>query len=71
MVSIEAGQEREGEAGQGVRQRNMNKHVNVKNTDVLPQQEKCVAQKTKEKEFIYLFIYKPDKCRQTSARVRI
>ena len=57
VASIEAGQEREGEAGQRVRQRNINKHVNVKNTDVLPQQEKCVAYKTKEKEFIYLFIY--------------
>ena len=43
VASIEAGQEREGEAGQRVRQRNINKHVNVKNTDVLPQQEKCVA----------------------------
>ena len=45
VVSIEAGQEREGEAGQRVRQGNMNKHVNVnvKNTDVLPQREKCVA----------------------------
>ena len=43
VASIEAGQEREGEAGQRVRQRNINKHVNVKNTDVLPQQEKCIA----------------------------
>ena len=45
VVSIEAGQEREGEAGQRVRQGNMNKHVNVnvKNTVVLPQREKCVA----------------------------
>ena len=45
VVSIEAGQEREGEAGQRVRQANMNKHVNVnvKNTDVLPQREKCVT----------------------------
>ena len=45
LVSIEAGQEREGEAGQRVRQGNMNKHVNfnVNNTGVLPEGEKCVA----------------------------